>query len=239
MIYITRDTTLPPFVPMPRFMLVGEYSINAKLLYALLLNRTMLSKKSGWESEDGRVYVIYTIKQIADDLNRSERTVKTALAELENAGLLTKVRQGYNRPNRLFLQIPDGVQLSSPPEGNIYPMDGQKTSPCMGQKLPSSNTDTEYIEHSDKEKGEDSRRVFGQYQNVFLSVSQFAQLQADFPTDYERTIEKLSQYIETHGKRYANHFALIQKWIAEDRAQPPNGKPAYDYEYQYEKGECL
>ena len=101
------------------------------------------------------------------------------------------------------------------------------------------NTDTEYIEHSDKEKGEDSRRVFGQYQNVFLSVSQFAQLQADFPTDYERTIEKLSQYIETHGKRYANHFALIQKWIAEDRAQPPNGKPAYDYEYQYEKGECL
>jgi predicted transcriptional regulator len=36
--------------------------------------------------------VIYTIKQMADDLDRSERTVKTALRELENAGLITRVR---------------------------------------------------------------------------------------------------------------------------------------------------
>ena len=34
------------------------------------------------------MYVIYTIKQMADDLDRSERTVKTALRELENAGLM-------------------------------------------------------------------------------------------------------------------------------------------------------
>lgn len=68
-------------------MLAGEYSINAKLLYGLVLNRTTLSQKSGWVSEDGNVYVIYTIKQMANDLDRSERTVKTALRELENAGL--------------------------------------------------------------------------------------------------------------------------------------------------------
>ena len=35
-------------------MLAGEYSINAKLLYGLLLNRTTLSPKSGWVSEDGK-----------------------------------------------------------------------------------------------------------------------------------------------------------------------------------------
>ena len=70
-------------MPLPRFILRGEYSINAKLLYALLLGRTQLSQKSGWVSEDGDVYVIYTIRQMANDLNRSERTVKAALAELE------------------------------------------------------------------------------------------------------------------------------------------------------------
>ena len=96
-------------------MLAGEYSINAKLLYGLLLNRTTLSQKSGWVSEDGNVYVIYTIKQMADDLDRSERTVKTALRELENAGLITRVRQGWNQANRIFLQIPDRVQVSSGP----------------------------------------------------------------------------------------------------------------------------
>lgn len=76
-------------MPLPRFILRGEYSINAKLLYALLLRRTQLSQKSGWVSEDGDVYVIYTIRQMANDLNRSERTVKAALAELDNAGLIT------------------------------------------------------------------------------------------------------------------------------------------------------
>ena len=71
-------------MPLPRFILWGEYSINAKLLYALLLGRTQLSQKSGWVSEDGDVYVIYTIRQMANDLNRSERTVKAALAEFSS-----------------------------------------------------------------------------------------------------------------------------------------------------------
>ena len=123
-------------MPLPRFILWGEYSINAKLLYALLLGRTQLSQKSGWVSEDGNVYVIYTIRQMANDLNRSERTVKAALAKLENAGLIIRVRQSWNRANRIFLQLPDEVQLSSRPEGNICPMNGRESSPCMGQNLP-------------------------------------------------------------------------------------------------------
>ena len=185
MIYFKKDTALPPFIPLPRFMIASEHSINAKLLYGLLLNRTMLSQKSGWVSEDGNVYVIYTIKQMADDLNRSERTVKTALNELENAGLITRVRQGWNRANRIFLHLPDGVQLSSPPEGNICPMEVQETSPCMGQKLPTSNTKQEYINMIQTERGEIARRRFGEYQNVFLSDDEFTRLQNAYPDKYE------------------------------------------------------
>lgn len=162
-------------------MLAGEYSINAKLLYGLLLNRTMLSQKSGWVSEDGNVYVIYTIKQMANDLDRSERTVKTALRELENAGLITRIRQGWNQANRIFLQIPDRVQLSSRPEGNICPMDVQDSSPCMGQKLPTSNTDTEYKKHSKTERVESTRRRYGEFQNVFLSDDECSQLETAYP----------------------------------------------------------
>lgn len=185
MIYFKKDTALPPFIPLPRFMIASEHSINAKLLYGLLLNRTMLSQKSGWVSEDGNVYVIYTIKQMADGLNRSERTVKTALNELENAGLITRVRQGWNRANRIFLHLPDGVQLSSPPEGNICPMEVQETSPCMGQKLPTSNTKQEYINMIQTERGEIARRRFGEYQNVFLSDDEFTRLQNAYPDKYE------------------------------------------------------
>ena len=235
MIFFKKNTPIPPFVPLPRFMIASEHSINAKLLYGLLLNRTLLSQKSGWVSEDGNVYVIYTIKQMADDLNRSERTVKTALNELENAGLITRVRQGWNRANRIFLQLPDGVQISSPTEGNICPMEVQKTAPCMGQNLPTSNTDKNYTDISQTEKRE-IRRRYGQYQNVFLSQKQIAKLESDYPDHYAAYIEKMSSYMETSGRHYANHYAAIRKWLDEDT----KAKSAKNYDSEYtDKGDCL
>lgn len=217
-------------------MVASEFSINSKLLYGLLLNRTMLSQKSGWVSEDGYVYAIYTIKQMADDLNRSERTVKTALNELENAGLITRVRQGWNRANRIFLHLPDGVQLSSPPEGNIYPMEVQIVSPCKGQKLPTSNTEQEYKKTSKKEKSEMRLRL-GQYQNIFLSEGQLAELETAYPAKYADYIERLSAYMEQNGRHYASHYATIRKWLDEDSKAKP-GK-SYDYDHTYDEGECL
>ena len=116
-------------------MLAGEYSINAKLLYGLLLNRTMLSQKSGWVSEDGNVYVIYTIKQMANDLNRSERTVKTALRELENAGLITRVRQGWNQGKPHFLQMPDEGAAFFPSRGQYLPNGCAGIFPLHGAEI--------------------------------------------------------------------------------------------------------
>ena len=95
-------------MPLPRFILRGEYSINAKLLYALLLGRTQLSQKSGWVSEDENVYVIYTIRQMANDLNRSERTVKAALAELQVPEL--KERRARPYVARLFYAYADVLE---------------------------------------------------------------------------------------------------------------------------------
>lgn len=181
------------------------------------------------------MYVIYTIKQMADDLNRSERTVKNALNELEAAGLITRVRQGWNRANRIFLHLPDGVQLSSRPEGKFYPMEVQENSPCMGQNLPTSNTDKNNTDITQTEKGE-VRSRYGPYQNVFLSEKQLAALEADYPNQYEAYIEKLSTYMEVNGKHYANHFAVIRKWLDEDS----NPKSAKNYDSEYtEKGDCL
>ena len=234
-IYFKLNTALPPFIPLPRFMLAGEYSINAKLLYGLLLNRTTLSQKSGWVSEDGNVYVIYTIRQMADDLDRSERTVKTALRELENAGLITRVRQGWNQANRIFLQIPDRVQVSSRPEGNICPMDVQDSSPCMGQKLPASNTDTEYKEQSKTERVESMRRRYGEFQNVFLTGEECSLLETAYPGKAAEYIERLSRYMASNDRHYANHYATIKKWLDEDS----KGRGAKNYTYDDNEGECL
>ena len=193
--------------------------------------------KSGWVSEDGDVYVIYTIRQIANDLNRSERTVKAALAELENAGLIIRVRQGWNRANRIFLQLPDEVQLSSRPEGKFCPMDGLESSPCMGKNLPISKKEKKKTDSSQNNRRENARRCFGQYQNIFLLDSELAELQSTYPDQFEDYINRLSAYMASSGKHYANHYATIRKWLDEN-SKPKPGKN-YDYTETYEEGECL
>ena len=226
---------MPPFIPLPRFMLTGEYSINAKLLYGLLLNRTTLSQKSGWVSEDGNVYVIYTIKQMANDLDRSERTVKTALRELENAGLITRIRQGWNQANRIFLQIPDRVQISSRPAGKTCPIEVQDFSSCMVQDLPPNKNNKKEKDRSENKERESLRR-FGAFQNVFLSEGELASLQSDFPNRYVEYIDRLSVYMASNGRHYANHYATLRKWLNED-IRSGNTK-TYTAE-DYGEGECL
>lgn len=113
-------------------------------------------------------------------------------------------------------------------------MEVQEISPCMGQNLPTSNTDKNDTDITQTEKGEIRR--FGQYQNVFLSEKQFATLKADYPDYYAAYIEKLSAYMEVNGKHYANHYAAIRKWFDED-SKP---KPAKNYDSEYtDKGDCL
>ena len=221
----------------PGFILRGVYSINAKLLYALLLGRTQLSQKSGWVSEDGDVYVIYTIRQMANDLNRSERTVKAALAELENAGLIIRVRQGWNRANRIFLQLPDEVQLSSRPEGKFCPMDGLESSPCMGQNLPISKKEKKKTDSSQNNRRENATAVLGSIRMFFFWTVNWLNCNRHIQTSMRTTSTDCRAYMASSGKHYANHYATIRKWLDED-SKPKPGKN-YDYTETYEEGECL
>ena len=56
----------------PRLLITHQrfknISVEAKLLYGLLLDRMGLSEEHGWYDEDGRVFIYYTVEEIADDL---------------------------------------------------------------------------------------------------------------------------------------------------------------------------
>ena len=175
--------------------------------------------------------MIYTICQMAEDLDCSERTVKTALSNLESEGLIRRVRRGWNQANRIFVLLPDGVKLIARPEGNYVSGERSESDFPMVQNLPTSNTEPEDTEKK-KEEG------IGVYRNVLLSAQQLETLRWDFPGQSEAYIERLSVYMEQSGKYYANHDATIRRWITEDRSQP-GGVKNYDYEHTYEEGEYL
>ena len=43
-----------------------EISQTAKLLYALLLDRSTLSQKNGWQDGEGRIFIVYPVAEIAE-----------------------------------------------------------------------------------------------------------------------------------------------------------------------------
>ena len=109
--YIMADTKLPAYLPYPRFLLKMEISQTAKLLYALLLDRSTLSQKNKWQDGEGRIYIIYPIAEIAEILDKGSTTIKGALNELDTAGLLERERGGFSAPNRLYVKVPRVPQV--------------------------------------------------------------------------------------------------------------------------------
>ena len=88
-----------------------EISQTAKLLYALLLDRSTLSQKNKWQDDEGRIYIIYPIAEIAEILDKGSTTIKGALNELDAAGLLERERGGFSAPNRLYVKVPRVPQV--------------------------------------------------------------------------------------------------------------------------------
>lgn len=95
--YITADTIMPPFFRYPRFLLKMDLSQTAKLLYSLLLDRSELSQKNGWQDNEGRTYIVYPVSEIAEMLDKGSTAIKAALNELDAAGLLVRERRGLFR----------------------------------------------------------------------------------------------------------------------------------------------
>ena len=68
----------------------------------------------------------------------------------------------------------------------------------------------------------DDKEKYGQFKNVFLSTEELNALKEKFPNDWNERIEKLSEYIAGHGKKYKSHYAVILGWARSD-AEKNNG----------------
>jgi hypothetical protein len=95
------------FLQMPLMLIKDEkfkgLSDSAKILYSLLLNRTSLSAKNGWLDKEGRVYIIYTIKEMEQDLNCGEQKAIKTMSELKAIGLANTIRRGLTKPNIIYV----------------------------------------------------------------------------------------------------------------------------------------
>ena len=99
--FMTIDTPLPPSMPLPRAMLRLPISSTAKIMYARMLDDVLAN---GIEDING--IFCFPIVELSAALSRSTMTVKRSLNELEAAGLIVRVRQGFGEPNKIYVLIP-------------------------------------------------------------------------------------------------------------------------------------
>lgn len=96
------------FIRIPKVLLTegifSPLSLQAKVLYGLLLDRMGLSMKNGWVDKENKVYIIYQISEIQDDLGFSKKKSIDYLAELEAFGLIEKKRRGLGLASIIYVK---------------------------------------------------------------------------------------------------------------------------------------
>ncbi len=99
------------FYRIPKVLFTAEcfksLSCEAKVLYGLLLDRMSLSIKNRWLDEEDRVYIIFTVEEIAELMNCGTQKAVRLLKELDSdkgIGLIEKKRLGLGKPNVIYVK---------------------------------------------------------------------------------------------------------------------------------------
>ena len=159
--FLTVDTSLPPYLIFPRFLLDMELNETTKLLYMILLDRARLSlRNEGWTDASGHVFLYFTIEAMANVLHKSQMTIKTSLAALESKGLILRKRQGAGHPNRIYVKFPKDAfretdRILSPRQTENCLYDRQDSFPETDRKLSGNKKERKKNDLSKRESQED------------------------------------------------------------------------------------
>lgn len=170
------------FVRVPKLLLQHEsyqrISSEAKLLYSLLLDRVGLSHKNGWRDKQNRIYIIYPIAEVMEEMNCGKNKAVQLLDELEQkAGLIERKRQGLGKPNLIyvksFFRTVDNfgerhfLKFENQTSGglNIKPQEVSESNPTNtdNKKTDMNQTDLSFL------PGRESKRndAYAQYEDYF------------------------------------------------------------------------
>ena len=99
------------FYKIPKLLFTEEYfkkiSVEAKVLYGLMLDRMSLSMKNQWMDDEGRAYIYYSLEDIMEALGCSNKKAISIMKELDTdagIGLIEKKRQGQGKPTMIYLK---------------------------------------------------------------------------------------------------------------------------------------
>ena len=234
--HLTVTTPLPQYLPYARFLLDTDLSHTAKLLYTLLLDRATLSKKNNWIDAQGRIYVVYPLSHLSKDLRCSISSITRSFSELENAQLVERIRIGFSKPSRILLKVPHTTQNCAVTVCKNAERDCAEMSSMIAQKCTPNQRNKNNLKDSHLMRTNSTHLSLGEYQNVFLTEKEYKQLNVDF-SELDSLIEQLSAYIQSTGKKYADHAATLRIWAKRQKTERKSTPGIPDYTFK--EGESL
>ena len=234
--YLKPNMPLPQYLPYARFLLDTDLSHTAKLLYTLLLDRATLSQKNNWMDAQGRIYVVYPLSKLSKDLRYSLSSITRAFAELENAQLVERIRSEFSKPSRILLKVPHTTQNCAVTVCKNAEHDCAETSSMIAQKCTPNQRNKNDLTDNHLIRTTDAPLTFGEYRNVFLTEKEYKRLKADF-SGLDNLIEQLSAYIQSTGRKYADHAATLRIWAKRQKTEQKS-KPGLP-DYTFKEGESL
>ena len=233
--YLMPNTPLPQYLPYARFLLDTDLNHTAKMVYTLLLDRATLSQKNNWVDKRGFVYVVFPLSSLSEVLRCSTMSIKRALRSLENAGLIERRNCKTATPTSIFVKIPT-KQKCSPAWDDFALCDGTEMIPFMEQECSTNQRNKNNLNDNHLIRTNYVCLTLGKHRNVFLTETEYKRLKADF-SGVDSLIEQLSAYIQSTGKKYADHAATLRIWAKRQktnrRIEP--GIP----DYTFAEGESL
>ena len=133
-------------------------SITAKVLYTRLSARLELSEKNkAFQDKDGTPFVYYTVEELAHELGCGITTIKKSMKELEDVGLINRVRQYACKANKIYVHsVQRGIKhcgtQSVPQSDAIRPTVGRNPSHSRTQSVPQFNITVNKSKKSNQKK---------------------------------------------------------------------------------------
>lgn len=134
------------FVKLPRAVLVDDrISLEAKVLYALMVDRVGVSERSGWKDKAGKTYIYFSRKEVQKVLGCGHEKAGHVAKELEEKGYIVRKKQGQGKPALIYVV---GVGKADVKESDKeQSRDTRSDSSDIG-KADTNNTKVRYTEDS-------------------------------------------------------------------------------------------
>ena len=183
-------------------------STDAKILYGILLDRMSLSAKNGWRDEQGRVYIIYTVREVQKSLCCAEHKAVKLLRELEDIDLVERKRRGLGRPSLIYVKdFSSGLpktQVQNCPNSNSGAIESAILEQPKSQANKTNKNNTEMSEtdpfYSEEADGMSKRTQLEEYFSQSLEVELLLRLCPDDEDTIYQIVDLLVDTCATNHK---------------------------------------